>query len=164
MKKKISIVVLVLGILALIAGVTMLVLKLTKTPPVSDGDFLVQGNNWTLVDCSSSAGDCGNVVWSFTEIGKGSLTTNDGQNNYDFSWTIDGDRLTIVTDWLYELRNEYTYELDRDKKTLKLTDENSVRTFTGSFDENTTSDEDETNTPTSESSENTPVENIDKTE
>ena len=32
------------------------------------------------------------VIWNFTEIGKGTLTTNNHENDYDFIWAIDGDR------------------------------------------------------------------------
>lgn len=123
----------------------MLILKLTKTPPVSDGDYLIKANRWVLTDCSAEGTECDKVVWRFTQIGKGTLTTNGGQNNYDFSWAIDGDKLTVATDWLYELRNEYTYVLDRENNSLTLTDEKGERVLTGNFDETVPAIDVETN-------------------
>ena len=62
------------------------------------------------------------LVWEFTEVGKGTLTTNGHINDYEFIWALDEDRLKIETKWLYDLNNEYTYELDQEKGELTLTD------------------------------------------
>ena len=131
MKKKISIVIFVLGLLMLAAGATMLALKMTKTPPVSDGEYLTQFDEWVLIDCESEEEECWRVIWEFTEIGKGVLTTNNGVNKYNFVWAIDGDKLTVMTDWLYELHNEYTYKIDRENKSLTLIDDTGEKILAG---------------------------------
>ena len=68
--------------------------------------------------------DAPSVVWNFTEIGKGTLTTNGHQNDYDFIWAIDGDKIKIETDWLYALDDEYIYTLDQSAGVLTLGDVN----------------------------------------
>ena len=130
MKKKmtIGIVTLVVGLITLVAGVVFLVIKLNAKPATPDGEYLVSVNKWVLEDdnckedeepakCNSE-----NVEWQFTEIGKGTLTTNNHLNDYDFVWTIDEDNLTIKTSWLYELDDNYKYSLDQGGGVLVLTD------------------------------------------
>lgn len=114
--KPISLVTFVLGIISLGVGVTFLVLKIVSKPKVSDAEYLVSKGEWSL-DGGDSA-----VVWSFTEIGKGSLTTNAHKNDYDFIWAIEGEKLKIETKWLYTLNNDYSYALDREKDELSLQD------------------------------------------
>lgn len=116
MKVKVSsIIVSVVGFLMLIAGIVFLVINLNRGPLVSDGEFLVSGGKWVL------DGEEG-VVWTFSEIGKGTLTTNGHENDYDFIWAIKDGRILIETDWLYKLENEYEYTLDRNEKVLVLKD------------------------------------------
>lgn len=115
-KKIISICVLVAGVAVLAAGVVFLVLNIVAANKTADGKFLVEAGNWTLENGDS-------VIWDFTEIGKGTLTTNNHQNDYDFIWSLEDGKLLIETDWLYDLENEYTYELDQGAKTLNLTDD-----------------------------------------
>lgn len=112
-KKVISISVLVIGLITLVVGVVFLVLNIMQANKAADGDFLVTAGNWTL---ENEPG----VVWDFTEIGKGTLTTNNHTNDYDFKWAIKDDKLLIETDWLYDLENEYTYKLDQGGKILTL--------------------------------------------
>ena len=95
-----------------------------------DAEFLVQMGEWTREDAEG-------VIWNFTEIGKGTLTTNNHQNDYDFLWSVDGDTLKIETKWLYDLNDEYTYKLQQDNKTLTL----SSKTKSGS-DSDSDSDSD----------------------
>lgn len=121
-KKVFGILVFVLGTLTLIAGVVWLVLDLIKKPIIRDADYLVSVGTWQLKDSSE-------VVWNFTEVGKGTLTTNFHINDYDFRWRMDGDTLIIETDWLYTLDDEYTYELDQNKDTLTLTSGENTYTF-----------------------------------
>lgn len=112
----------VLGILTLTFGVTFLILDLLKKPIIRDGDFLVDIGTWQLKDSPE-------VVWNFTEIGKGTLTTNAHLNDYDFRWRMDDDVLKIETDWLYTLNDDYTFELNQDEKILTLTSEEETYTF-----------------------------------
>lgn len=121
-KKIISISVLVIGIITLICGVVFLVLNLIKASSAQDGDFLVSVGSWTLEDEPG-------VVWDFKEIGKGSLTTNNHQNDYDFKWAIEDGKLKIETDWLYDIEDEYEYKLDQGAKTLTLQGENKSVKF-----------------------------------
>lgn len=120
-KKRISIILLIIGLITLIAGVVFLILKLTAEPSVHDGKYLVSISEWV------EQGEP-NVIWKFTEIGKGTLTTNNHANDYDFAWTIEDGRLKIDTEWLYTLSNEFDYTLDQNENILTLTsgDEDTV--------------------------------------
>jgi hypothetical protein len=69
------------------------------------------------------------VVWDFTEIGKGTLTTNAHENDYDFIWAIEDGKLKIETKWLYDLENEYDYKLDQDKGELVLSADGEEHKF-----------------------------------
>ena len=89
---------------------------------MADAEYLVAAENWTLEDAEG-------VIWDFTKIGEGTLTTNDHQNDYDFIWAIKDDKLLIETDWLYELENEYEYSLDQGAGVLTLTDGDSEYRF-----------------------------------
>lgn len=121
-KKKWGIAIFVLGILVLAAGVTFLLFNLLKGPSVRDAEYLVTVGAWQREDEPT-------VIWNFTEIGKGTLTTNFHINDYDFIWRMDGDTLKIETDWLYELNDEYTYKLDQGGKTLTITSGEKSYTF-----------------------------------
>ena len=128
-KKKItSIVVFVLGIMMLVAGVVFLVLNILKGNAVADGEYLVAADNWVLTDCGEE--NCDKVVWDFTEIGKGTLTTDGGEHNYDFQWAIEDGKLLIQTDWLYELDDEYEYSLNQGDGVLTLKNGDDEYQFT----------------------------------
>ena len=113
-KKIISFSVLAVGLIVLVVGVVFLVLNIIKMNQAADGDFLVTAGNWVMEDSDSK------VVWDFTEIGKGSLTTNGHINDYNFIWSLKDGKLQIETDWLYDLENEYEYTLNQGAKTLTL--------------------------------------------
>lgn len=121
-KKIVSITALVVGLITLIVGVVFLVINLTKVSSMQDGEFLVEKGNWTLENESG-------VVWDFKEDGKGSLTTNEHVNDYDFTWEITDGKLKIQTEWLYSLENEYTYQLDQGAGVLTLSDETTTYKF-----------------------------------
>lgn len=121
-KKIIAISVLVAGLIVLVVGVVFLVLNLISASRAADGDYLVAAENWTL------EGEDG-VVWDFTEIGKGTLTTNHHLNDYDFIWAIEDGKLKIETDWFYNLENEYDYSLDQGSGVLTLKADDSEYRF-----------------------------------
>lgn len=156
-KRIVSIVVMVVGLVTLVVGAIFLVLKLNEAPGVADGEYLVTAGSWVLEDGSNCVeavktetvvesdseaavdssetvdvetnciGESG-VIWNFTEIGKGTLTTNKHKNDYDFAWALEDGKMLIHTDWLYELDNEYNYQLDQGAGTLVLSDgENEYR-------------------------------------
>lgn len=104
--RKIGVGVLVVGALVLVAGVGFLVYNLVKTPGAGDAEYLVEVGQWQREDAPS-------VVWEFTEIGEGKLSTNGGENVYDFVWAFKDGKLEIDTDWLYELNDEYEFEIDQ---------------------------------------------------
>ncbi|MBR2725126.1 hypothetical protein IKE97_00555 [Candidatus Saccharibacteria bacterium] len=114
-KKKtiISIITFTLGIIVLIVGVVFLVLGINRGSSMDDAEYLVAQEKWTLEDEDK-------VVWDFTEIGKGTLTTNGHENDYEFKWALEDGKLKIETDWLYELENEYDYSLDQSGGILVL--------------------------------------------
>ncbi len=119
-KKSISIAVLVIGIATLIVGAVLLILNLISDK-TADAEFLIEKKVWTLESSDS-------VVWNFTEAGKGTLTTNNHTNDYDFAWAIEDGKLKITTSWLYDMNNEYEYSLDKGSSTLTLKDgEEEVR-------------------------------------
>ena len=113
-KKRISLIVLIIGLLTLIAGVVFLIVRLTAEPSVADGEYLVSVGEWT------EQGEPG-IVWNFTEIGKGTLTTNNHTNDYDFVWAIEDGKLKVNTEWLYTLNDEFDYTLDQNGNILTLT-------------------------------------------
>ncbi len=103
----------IIGAAFLAAGLTMLIIKLVSAPAVADAEFLVSSGKWTREDESA-------VVWNFAEVGKGSLTTDAGNTNYDFIWAIKDGKLKIETTWLYDLNDEFDYTLDQGAKTLTI--------------------------------------------
>lgn len=150
----VSVVLFVFGVIALIAGVVVLVLKLTGGERIADGEYLVKAEEWALdsntncIEPDSQDGDvedeeklipnCSSdnaVIWKFTEIGKGTLTTNSHKNDYDFIWAIEDGKLKIETKWLYDIVNEYEYDLNQQDKTMTLTDGETKYVFEGKFAE-----------------------------
>ena len=121
-KKKFSLIVFIIGIIVLIAGAVTLILSFVLKPDMRDGEFLVEVGKWVKNDEEG-------VIWEFTEIGKGKLTTNNHTNDYDFIWALEEDTLKIETSWLYTLNNEYTYKIDQGAKTLTLTSGEDTYTF-----------------------------------
>ena len=113
-KKRISLIVLIIGLLTLIAGVVFLIVRLNAGPSVADGEYLVSVGEWKEQDEPS-------VIWNFTEIGKGTLTTNNHTNDYDFVWAIEDGKLKVNTEWLYTLNDEFDYTLDQNGNILTLT-------------------------------------------
>ena len=145
-KKVFSIGILIIGIATLVMGAVFLVLKLTAGPVEADGEYLVSAGEWVLdgdpsctkntneaeatADADKGEGDAqdakkeveceSSVVWKFTEIGKGTLTTNGHKNDYNFQWALEDGKLTIQTEWLYEMNNEYDYTLNQEDGILTL--------------------------------------------
>ena len=113
--KKGPIVVFLIGLVTLAGGLGFLIYKLASAPGMADAEFLVSSGQWTREDTK-------NVVWNFTEIGKGKLTTDDHTNDYDFIWALDGNKIKIETAWLYDLNDEFEYKLDQKNKILTLKD------------------------------------------
>ena len=111
-----------MGILVVIAGVICLILNLSQSSVAKDAEYLIATDGWVLEDSDR-------VVWNFTEVGKGKLTTNAHENDYDFKWAIEDGKLKIETDWLYELDNEYEYSLDQGNGVLTLTDDDESYQF-----------------------------------
>ena len=58
------IITLVIGIITLIIGVVILVLALNRAPDTQDAETLVATGSWQREDEP-------NVIWNFTEVGKG---------------------------------------------------------------------------------------------
>ena len=122
-KKRISLIVLIIGLITLIAGVVFLVIRMNAGSSVADGDYLVSIGEWTA---ESEPG----VIWNFTEIGKGTLTTNNHTNDYDFAWALEDGKLIIKTEWLYTLDDEFDYILNQSDNTLTLTNDTEEIVFT----------------------------------
>ena len=121
-KKKISIIIFIIGIILAIAGAVVLVINILNRNTMDNAEFLVSTGTWQRQDQPE-------VIWNFTEIGKGSLTSNNHTNDYDFVWMLDGDKIRIKTNWLYEKEDEFTYHIDQDTKTLTLKSGNEEYTF-----------------------------------
>ena len=140
----VSLVVMIVGLIALVVGVVFLVLGLARKAEVPDGEYLISATEWTLEDgsnCANAESDANctggsGVIWKFTEAGKGSLTTNNHKNDYDFIWALeDGNTLKIETKWLYDLDNTYEYRLDKSAGRLTLADGEKEFVFSGKFTE-----------------------------
>lgn len=112
-KQKISLIVFIIGIFVLVAGAVTLILSFVIKPDMRDAEYLVEVGEWAEEENEG-------VIWKFTEIGKGTLTTNNHVNDYDFIWAIDGETLKIETKWLHELNNDFTYKVNQGDKTLTL--------------------------------------------
>lgn len=138
-KKRISLIVFIIGLLTLIAGVVFLIVRLNAGPSIADGEYLVTVGEWKLKDGECLQSKCADntkcidengestvvcngdsVIWNFTEIGKGTLTTNNHVNDYDFVWLLEDGKLKINTEWLYTLNDEFEYSLDQNGNTLTL--------------------------------------------
>ena len=113
-RKKAPLIIFGLGLVALVAGAVVLCLNLFAAPAVRDAEYLLSVGAWQLEDQPG-------VVWQFTEVGKGTLTTNNHTNDYDFLWAISGDQLAVETNWLYPLNDSYRYQLDQSAGRLVLT-------------------------------------------
>ncbi len=121
-KKRVSLIVFIIGLLTLIAGVVFLIVRLNAGPSVADGEYLVSVGEWKEQDEPS-------VIWNFTEVGKGTLTTNNHTNDYDFIWAIEDGKLKVNTEWLYTLNDEFDYALDQNGNMLTLTRGDETFTF-----------------------------------
>lgn len=121
-KKIVSISILVVGLVMLVVGVAFLIVGLVRQNSESDSEYLVEKGAWTLEDSER-------VVWEFKEDGKGTLTTNDHTNDYDFTWSLEDGKMTVRTEWLYQMDNEYEYELDQGAGALVLTDSEGTYRF-----------------------------------
>ena len=152
----ISIIVFVVGLATLIAGVVFLVLNRGKEAGLRDGEYLVSAKEWVLEDntnclipgeatdgaaedvASESEASClPGVIWKFSEIGKGVLTTNQHIDDYNFIWSLEDDnKLLIETEWLRTLEDEYTYQLDKGAGVLTLRNGENTYKFVAVFDKN----------------------------
>ncbi len=102
--------------LFLILGGTGLYFYLHRENPVaplSDAEFLVSVGTWEKSGAAK-------VKWIFKEDGKGSLTTNDALDFYDFTWTLENGTLKIATDWLYTLEDEFSFTLNREEESFTV--------------------------------------------
>ena len=115
-KKKMPIAVFVVGVIAMIGGLSFLIYKLVAGPAAADADFLINAGEWVEEDEPS-------VIWRFTEVGKGTLTTDGHQTDYDFIWALENGKIKVETAWLYKLEDTFGYSLDQGSKTLTFKDE-----------------------------------------
>ena len=120
-KQKISIIIFIIGLVALVTGVVFLVLRLNRKATLQDGEYLVSVGSFQREDEPG-------VIWDFTEIGKGKLTTNNHLNDYDFIWALEDGKIKIETAWLYDLNDEYEYQL-RDGNLILIRDDSSEVKF-----------------------------------
>lgn len=101
------------GMVILAVGLILLVVKIITGPKFDNAEFLVSAGEWVREDDPT-------VIWDFTDIGEGELTTDGHLNNYLFIWSIDGGKLKIETTWLYDLNDEFDYSLDQGAKILTI--------------------------------------------
>lgn len=146
-KQKFSLIVFIIGMITLIAGAVALILSFVIKPDMRDAEFLVEMREWVMqADLNKTSEEveaetetiAGNVIWTFTEIGKGTLTTNNHANDYDFIWAIEGDTLKIETKWLKDLNNEFTYKINQGEKKLTLTSDETEYVFLANVNLDTT--------------------------
>jgi hypothetical protein len=146
-KQKFSLIVFIIGMITLVAGAVALILSFVIKPDMRDAEFLVEMREWVMQADSNETSEeenteadsiAGNVIWTFTEIGKGTLTTNNHANDYDFIWAIEGDTLKIETKWLKDLNDEFTYKINQGEKKLTLTSDETEYVFLANVDLDTT--------------------------
>ena len=112
-KTKKPIVVFVVGLVVLVSGLVFLIYKLVVGPSKADAEFLISSGEWVEEDEPT-------VIWNFTEVGKGTLTTDGHQTDYDFIWSLSNGKLKMETSWLYDIEDEFEYTLDQGSKTLTV--------------------------------------------
>ena len=112
-KTKKPIVVFVVGLVVLVSGLVFLIYKLVAGPSKADAEFLISSGEWVEEDEPT-------VIWNFTEVGKGTLTTDGHQTDYDFIWSLSNGKLKMETSWLYDIEDEFEYTLDQGSKTLTV--------------------------------------------
>ncbi|MBR3269950.1 hypothetical protein IKG07_01740 [Candidatus Saccharibacteria bacterium] len=115
-KSKKSIAFFTIGMLALVGGLSFLIYRLVVGPSAADAEFLINAGEWVEEDEPS-------VVWKFTEVGKGTLTTDGHTTDYDFIWALENGKIKVETAWLYKLEDTFNYSLDQGAKVLTLKDE-----------------------------------------
>lgn len=103
----------VFGMVILAVGLVLLVVKIITGPRMDNAEFLISAGEWVREDEPT-------VIWDFTEVGKGKLTTDGHLNNYNFAWALEGGKLKIETTWLYSLSDEFEYSLDQGAKVLTI--------------------------------------------
>ena len=143
----------VLGAGALAASLTFFIIDMNSKPAMRDAEFLVEKGTWVMqpdtqnsaptdcvssendesidpepFDCLTPASEEEKVIWNFTEIGKGTLTTNNHIDDHEFKWSIEDDKLKVETDWLYTLYDEFTYSLDQNTQTFEIQKEDGTTT------------------------------------
>ncbi|MBR5939256.1 hypothetical protein IKZ77_01750 [Candidatus Saccharibacteria bacterium] len=119
-KQLISIIIFIIGLITLAVGVVFLVVRLNGKPAIEDGEHLVSVGEWIMEDEDG-------VIWTFTEIGKGKLTTNSHLDDYDFIWALEDGKIKIETDWLYALNDEYHYRIENENLVLIRDDSSEVK-------------------------------------
>ena len=119
-KQLISIIIFIIGLITLAVGVVFLVIRLNSKPAIGDGEHLVSVGEWIMEDEDG-------VIWTFTEIGKGKLTTNNHLDDYDFIWALEDGKIKIETDWLYALNDEYRYRIENENLVLIRDDSSEVK-------------------------------------
>lgn len=118
--KKWSKILFALGMMVLVAGIAVLAVRFFGKPGKADAEFLVSTGEWVREGEPS-------VVWKFTEVGKGVLTTDGHTNDYDFIWALENGKIKIETSWLYNMNDEFSYTLDQGGKTFTISnDDKSV--------------------------------------
>ncbi len=111
----------VLGAGALAASLAFFIIDMNSKPGMRDAEFLVEKGTWVMQS------DAPEVIWNFTEIGKGTLTTNNHIDDHEFKWSIENGKLKIETEWLYTLYDELTYTLDQKTQTLEVQREDGTK-------------------------------------
>ena len=112
-KTKKPIVVFVVGLVVLVSGLVFLIYKLVVGPSKADAEFLISSGEWVEEDEPT-------VIWNFTEVGKGTLTTDGHQTDYGFIWSLRNGKLKMETSWLYDIEDEFEETLDQGSKTLTV--------------------------------------------
>lgn len=119
LSKNARIAIIVSSILLTLIGIAALLyfVVFKKEEPVivlTDRDILVS-RSWEKQGAPT-------VIWTFHADGTGELTTNK-TNYYDTKWTLSDEepaKLEITTAWLYELKDSFTFALDREANTFTV--------------------------------------------
>ncbi len=130
--KIIGIIIFVVGIISLIIGsVTLVMGQIARENAASDVDYLTSIDEWQKENEPA-------VSWTFLGDGAGTITTDNHGNDYQMTWVLENGKISIKTEWLYSLSDEFNYEIQRDNNVLILTDANGneVARFVGIKKEN----------------------------
>ena len=112
--KEIIIFLVLVGVVGLIVNYF---LEENKYLKMSDAEFLVAVGSWESKDSK-------NTIWTFTQDNKGTMTYN-GATFYNWTWTLNDNYLTTVTNITSQITDIYNISFDKENVEFTVIDSNN---------------------------------------